>query len=318
MQLKKFVISNIVISFLILTCSYFISRYYDNFVNVNTVKFKLYDSLKNKSVNIVNVGSSHTLHGIEYNQDNCINLALPSQSYYYDLKLLERYRAKIKSDAILIIPISIFSYYASNENSEINYISLLPYKNLKNTDRLDYLLIKYLSGVMPFSNILKSIKYFIQYGFIKHITEYPKDLPLEKRQIESDKTVLGHITRKKDLGNKLIREGETNLIQILRLAQENNWKIVFITTPFSRMYLDGLEKLEENVFEKRIYNNLEETKKQFGINFAYLDYSRDNRFIDRTDLFLDDDHLNEKGAKIFTKILLDDISKIDFENIYKK
>ncbi|MGL5057877.1 MAG: hypothetical protein ACRC6A_11020 [Fusobacteriaceae bacterium] len=47
----------------------------------------------------------------------------------------------------------------------------------------------------------------------------------------------------------------------------------------------------------------------FQNELIYLDYSHDKRFKNNLDLFADDDHLNKKGAEIFTKIVLEDLKE---------
>ena len=37
------------------------------------------------------------------------------------------------------------------------------------------------------------------------------------------------------------------------------------------------------------------------------DYSKDERFVDRRDLFMDSNHLNKEGAEYFTKIVKEEV-----------
>ena len=74
-------------------------------------------------------------------------------------------------------------------------------------------------------------------------------------------------------------------------------------------YTDELERIENNIFENKIYKNLEKVEEIQEKKYIFLDYSHDKRFKNSADYFMDDDHLNEKGAEHFTEILLRDIEK---------
>ncbi|MGL4999563.1 MAG: hypothetical protein ACRC5T_11390, partial [Cetobacterium sp.] len=60
-------------------------------------------------------------------------------------------------------------------------------------------------------------------------------------------------------------------------------------------------------YEERIYSKIKKVNEYFENELIYLDYSHDQRFENNLDLFSDDDHLNKKGAEIFTKIVLEDL-----------
>ena len=71
-----------------------------------------------------------------------------------------------------------------------------------------------------------------------------------------------------------------------------------ITTPFTRTY----NELVPPTFLKKQVDFLNAIAAEEGI--TYLDYSRDVRLIDRLDLFINSDHLNDKGALVFTDLVL--------------
>lgn len=55
------------------------------------------------------------------------------------------------------------------------------------------------------------------------------------------------------------------------------------------------------------YEQIEKIVDKTGIE--YYDYSFDERFSNNLDYFMDVDHLNKKGAKKFTKIVLQRLNK---------
>lgn len=307
MRVKKFVISNTILSIILITALYGLSWIYINYVNDRTVKFMEYNKLSDNSVDIVTLGSSHGKYGIKFDKENQMNLGLESQDFYYNLKLLEKYGNKIKGDAIVIIPISIFNFYEKNEEIYRNYINLLEKNDIrKNLKESEYFFSKNFSIIYPPSRLIKTLKYLIKEKIKKNYIYYGKNLRGEKLTIEAKKTAKGHISVSKveyeDQGIELLNN-------LLEYIENKNYYVVFITTPYWHEYTDELEKIEKNVFENRIYNNLKKIENIRKRRYIFLNYSHDKRFKNSVEYFRDDDHLNEKGAEYFTEILLKDIEK---------
>lgn len=129
---KRFFKINLILSFLLLGILYFFSYLWINYFDENSSKFLRLNQEKSfYELKIVNLGSSHTKYGIKYPDGiNGYNLALFSQIFYYDNKILEKYSNKLNENCIVIIPISIFNFYAGldTENIDKNYISILEKK----------------------------------------------------------------------------------------------------------------------------------------------------------------------------------------------
>lgn len=311
MKLKKFMIINFILSIILIISLYLISQLVKDYVEEDLLKFKEYSALEINSIKLVNLGSSHGNYGIYYRTDDYqkkMNLARDSQNFYYDLQLLKKYQSKIEKEAIIIIPVSIASFY--NHNSvklEKRYFQLLSRNKLLNTNVVEYFLLKNFSVLYPPNNILKIKRKFKEE---KYNMKYPDNLEINFRIKESEETVLRHlgISEKK----LLIKNAECDFINLIDYIEENNWKYVLITTPFSYLYNENIEKYQSGAFKERIYDNIVEVEKKLNKKFIYLDYSHDERFENHLEYFFDDDHLNEKGAKYFTEILLEDLKRIEF------
>lgn len=311
MKLKKYNILNILICLTFLIGLYILSIFYNSHVNLGTTKFFKYDTYKEKSVSIINLGSSHSFYGIKYSSDQAMNLAKDSQDIYYDLQLLKKYSSKIKENAIVIIPISIFSFYSIDDNEiNKNYITLLSFEDIKNIKFSEWIMGKYFSVIYPPTRLIKTIKFLIEDGIYKKIfyTER-KDLERSKLKEESEETVKRHMKKERDKNGRLIKNAEEDIYNLIEFINQNNWKIVFITTPFSYFYNEGIENIDSNAYKERIYDNIKNLEEKYNKKFLYLDYSHDKRFERNLEYFFDDDHLNEKGAEYFTGILLKNIKK---------
>lgn len=304
MDAKKFFKKNIIIGIGLIFLGIVYSRFYNTYIDSGKAKFYSFNNLKNNSIKLVILGNSHTRWGIKSSKEDILNLALGSQNYYYDLKVLKQYSNKIQKNATVIIPISILSFYKSGEKELNNYIGILPKNELKNVSLKDYFLLKYFSGFFPITNLYKAKDYFIEIikkkEIYKNFSGYPKDFNMNLRIKENKKGVKDHL-----MNRDIIQEKE--FLELLEYIYINEWHIILITTPFSYLYNNEIERIEKEAFKVRIYNNIEEVEKKIGKKFIYFDYSHDKRFENKLEYFFDDDHLNEKGAEYFTNILLNDI-----------
>ncbi len=310
-KVKRFTIYNMVLSFLLVGGLYSLSWIWSNYRDDMSVKFLELERKNIKNLRIVNVGSSHTTYGIKYPENvKGYNFGLPSQTFYYDFEILKKYYTYLTKDCIVVIPISIFSFYSGYdiEYMSKNYIQFLNQSVLIGINKQQYIIGKYFSITQPFTNILKIFKYIyicIKKGiFDKRDTIYEKNISFEEKQKAAIKTSLGHlgITDKKYSHSKEI--GINQLINILNFCEQNGLKPILLSTPMTYLYN---EQIGEKNYQERIYNNIKEIEKQIGKKYPYLDYSHDKRFINNLEYFSDDDHLNEKGAEYFTEILLNDL-----------
>lgn len=319
MRVKKFVINNIILSIVLITALYGLSWFYINYVNDRTVKFMEYNKLPDNLVDIVTLGSSHGKFGIKFNKKNQMNLALEEQGMYYNLKLFEKYESKIKNGAVVIIPISIFTFYDSDIKEEIekderykNYINLLEKKDIaKNLENSQYFLMKNFSILYPPERIISSFRYLkkvieekntskqnIVYGTKKYTVEQIRKVAIETANLFSKRLDSESSTYGLELTKKLLKK-----------IEKKEGKVIFIIVPLIRDYTEAMEKTENKIFEKAVYKNIEIINKELNEKILFLDYSKDKRFMENLDYFMDDDHLNEKGAECFTEILLKDIEK---------
>lgn len=312
MRIKKFVISNIILSIILISVLYSLSWFYINYVNDGTVKFMEYNKLPNNSIEMVSLGSSHGRLGLKLLKKNQMNLGVNSQYFYYDLQLLKKYEKKIKKGATVILPISIFSFYNNyDEKIDSRYVYLIEREKLQNNviKKIEYFLRKNFSIVFPISNF-NELKNFLKLkNYKKRYIYYPKNLDLERKKSLAEKNSKQHLGIESIYieKNKAIKEFK----ELINYIEKNNYNLILITTPFTYLYNDAVEKINKNAYEERIYKNLKYIEEENNKKFFYLDYSHDKRIVNNLEYFFDDNHLNEKGADYFTRILLADIEKFN-------
>lgn len=317
-KIKKFFITNIILSFILVGSLYFLSWIWINYTNESSVKFLELERNKNiNNLKIINLGSSHTTYGIKYPKNiKGYNMGLSSQKFYYDFEVLKKYYKKLDQNCIIIIPISIFSFYNGYDVKDItpNYISFIDRKALIGLTKEEYLLGKHFSITQPLSRIPKIINYICisleNKKMEKTFVKYSKNLSLEEKRTAAIGTAYSHlgVNDKRFSHNK--EKGIKLLIDILNFCEEYNFKPILITTPQTYLYN---EQIGEKNYQERIYNNIQLLEKETGKKYLYLDYSHDERFENNLEYFSDDDHLNEKGVEYFTEILLNDIKKYGYD-----
>lgn len=319
MRIKRFVQVNIVLSILLLSLLYGLSWVYVNYVNDRTVKFMEYNKLPDNSVDLVVLGSSHGKFGIKVDKPNQMNLALEQQGIYYSLKLLEKYQNKIKDGATIIFPISIFTFNEGKIDSDMskdevykNYINLLNKKEIRKPLNISqYFLMNKFAVIYPPSRLVTTLNWGIscikEGRIIKNKIIYnsgEKNKKLFERQAK--KAVKGY---EKQLENEDYIYSLKISKELLEKMNEKNLKLIVILVPLSKEYNEAMELSKEKIFEKAVYDNIEKLKKISLNKLIFLDYSKDGRFQNNIEYFMDDDHLNEKGAEYFTDILLKDIDE---------
>ena len=114
---------------------------------------------------------------------------------------------------------------------------------------------------------------------------------------------LSHVAPSRDSsGNRRFRINERgHLLEMIDLCRDIGAIPVLFTVPFLREYTDPILEEDPSFYDDffAMMNEICEEK-----DVTYLDYSRDKRFSDRYDLFINTDHLNRNGAAEFTRILI--------------
>lgn len=292
---------------------------YINFRYKNTNVYKSMNSTDKffhipKNIEIGNLGTSHAQYAFVYEDLNLVgfNFALPAQRLYYDNKILKKYIKNFKEDAVLIIPISYISFYLGYDNENFEdfnkmYYSFLSLKDIKNPKLNEYLKYKALPILTAESNI--------KYAFIKEETPYePKPvyrnytISIDKMIEDGKKTSERHIEFIND-GRKNKDEFIAILDDIINFAIKNDLNPVLTTTPFTKYYNENFSKEFYDEFQDSINSIINKYP-----NVKYLDYSHDSRFESSTEYFFDSSHLNLKGGKFFTEIILNDIRDMMLDN----
>lgn len=304
MDMKKFLVKGflfVVIGAILLSAVNYL------YVNTNGYRSSIspifkFDNLP-EGINVVNLGSSHGYADFFYEDIDCIrgfNLGLQYQSFYYDLQVLEKYRDNLAEGCTVIIPISYisFGHECDDEVQKLLYYQIMEYGDVRYHNLSEYLKLK----LFPVLSASFNIKYLIKdKGSIED-----GDNSIESNLYTEDQ-IRDVARRGSDYHKAWIKRKnyEANILALGRLIEycrENGLTPILTTTPFTRYYNDNFT----SDFYREFYSMIDGITEEYEI--PYLDYSHDPLFTDDIGLFKDDNHLNSKGRRIFTKMILADLN----------
>ncbi|WP_431137282.1 hypothetical protein [Psychroserpens mesophilus] len=265
-----------------------------NLPNIYSYKDKLLD----EEYEAVVLGNSHALRGVlaEELSFSAINLANVSQSIDVDLLWLKAV-LKTKKLKFAILNFSTPTYTVSLIQSPENW-------RLKNYNLYTRLQINYAPKYnFEFLNGLQ-IKNIKRVGNYVIGNNYPQDNYLEKGSFPLDaftddfeehalKASSRHMPK---VGS--IESNEKILMKIIELSKMYNFDLIIVTPPAHESY----RKLIPNKINNKMFSLL--TNLESKNNNVYWLNSFDNTSFDYRD-FKDSDHLNLKGAKLFTNQIND-------------
>jgi len=303
--MKKFILKLILFSGLIMGSLILLNSLY-----VRTQAYRTMNDMEKfynvpDNIEIVNVGSSHGLYAFDWTEGkvNGFNFSLVSQDFYYDLKLLEKFSNRLVEDAIVIIPISYFSFDTDRKDKERDfqkmngrYYSLLPPKEIYGFSIQDFL--KY--RVLPILSAGEKLKAIISdYTPKNNLTESNNVYEYSQLPEKGRERAQRHLA---NINKKYFQENMNYLEELIEFAQYKGFRPILITTPTTEWYFGNFS----DEFLREFSSLINSIAAYYSI--PYFDYSQDPSFRNKPELFLDTDHLNMSGRKVFTSRIIDDLS----------
>lgn len=276
----------------------------------NPYKYKYEWMQKNaENVEILVFGSSHTFYGIrpEFFDGKAFSLANVSQGNKQDYFLLKYWTDRYKHLKTIIVPISFSTWFGrgleyGSESYRCRYYKIYMDCNLYS----DWSLYNLELSDMR-TSLGKLGKFFLkdddpgydEYGWGTTYKLSKKDTLKWDDGTEAEAAVKRHTAKNWDY----IETNYERMKEMAEFCKSQNIRLVLITTPCWHSYYDNLNK-------EQFAKMCELTHKfQEECDVPYFDYLKDQRFV--ADDFYDSNHLSEVGAEKFTKILDEDIKKLE-------
>lgn len=261
------------------------------------------------NIEVVNLGSLSAKYGFNYDSNSAAsaNWAMKSQSFVGDYAILSNYCSYIKEGATVIIPICPFSFLGGgNLDLSDKYYTIVRPISIPNASlqRRNAVLDIYKNPVkyVPFYSILASIKHiFFRQKKVKVDFEKNADQLIDAWKKEFTIYDLSYPLSLVNLDRYC--DSVAALKKLLLFCQSHNYKAIIVFPPITN-------HLSKKFNEKVRCNYIDNFVKESNItNVPFLNY------IDHVELSKDEYYknsfvLNEKGARLFTDIVMDDISRI--------
>ena len=255
-----------------------------------------------KDIETLILGSSHTFFGIVADSVGCetMNLANISQNYEYDWRVLKRYYRYMPNLSRVIIPISYFSFFDPPfEESDNERWYEIYYKLYNGIDKYSTI-SKYnleISNFHVFQGKLSGLISGKRHGLCSPQgfgLDYSHDTVDPEWQKHSEEHAGWHTAP----DDRHTSYNIAYLDSLLSFCFTNNITPILISTPTWKDYRSHLD-CRQAPRTRKITDSIATRH-----NLKYFDYSDDSRF--NEDDFYDADHLCDKGANKFTRLLIRD------------
>ncbi len=260
-------------------------------------------------------GDSHVRNGLAAPLiENSFNFATGGENYvetYYKIKKLLDEEVKIQA---IIIPLDPHTFAPkirkpSNLFQESDYYNrFVPLKEIAHLKEKNYLALSIQKAFPVLGNGKDFVYLFnppntsnIQQGWLSKSNNFNKQSVTEKQKTAESRVnfQISSLSQEQYLESQSYQ----HFLKIIDLAQKLNWQINIVSYPLTSQYLQALHKTDFDYQKQKeqILTTLEKKK----IPYQYFDFSEE--YSNQTDYFSDSDHLNIKGAKIFTTELRDSL-----------
>lgn len=220
--------------------------------------------------------------------------------------LVLKYVDKMPKLKKILIPISIFTLFATEERDEMKFRKILLNRYFGLFNDISSLSLQKLMvlnlGLKRSINTIFNME-------SNHVDKYGYDhlygnLPACLSDNYGKKTVIRHIGQNVEcLKGEVFKNNLKILVETIKYLKKRNIKIYLVTAPAHESYYKNInEKLLKTIYKE--INNLTAIYK-----IKYFNYLKDNRFI--VSDFYNCDHLNVIGAEKFSIILNDEVFNKD-------
>lgn len=258
------------------------------------------------NLEVLILGASLGYYGIDPALLACkgYNMGEHSQSAYYDLQVLKRFRHRLPNLKLVIMPI-VYSQMGS-DGSDIDPWRAWFYSQFYGISpdapnawewfksRMDPIFFSKIALFGERTKLIIRHKFLMSDEGVSELGFHPSDLPpspipADEIQKAKDAAVYHNKTNHFDYNEKLLQ-------QIIDVTKEMGAELLLIEVPMSPMYTDFIDPANYGRMEAA----LDRLKAKNGVK--HFNYTYDKRFV-QADYTLPVDHLNYLGAAKFTRIL---------------
>ncbi len=287
-----------VVLLLFMPVNHFVKYSHDYNINHAILDFKKHPY----PVDIMNLGASHSMYGYHFKPTGLshLDLALPAQTIEYDFKLLREFGKHLKPDGVVIVSISQITFANSDVNYIGNYYNILDRNEIEPFHFIDYYSYLFLPGTnsgrfhSALAGKLKSFRWDSHQPWANNGKNYSER---KYKKVESQYS--------EAVKNNDIERNMEQLREMIDYCKEKGYQVVLTIEPVHQSYQ---EFFYEEVMNKLVFQYLEALE----LDVPLLNYMGDQRFVDNKSYFIDPDHLNKEGRKVFSWIVYKDLKKLGY------
>ncbi len=267
-----------------------------------------YFSEVSRNLDLVNLGSSHgaAFHFLYYDEIHAWNLSMGAQVPYYDFEILKRFSCHLNNNAVVLIPLSFFSFYNCPDHEKKlkdRYYLVLKNNSIVNPDYF----FGFFKRRLPLLTVSKNWLDVLWFDNDFRIDTTSKPLPVEDREKKAHMTRTGWESMQRYRPAAELLEYNTQIIHsLIEYCLEKGFRPVLISTP-----LHSSMKLAYTADEINGFTSLAERLTELYPSVHYLNYTFDEDFSLRDDLFSDNNHLNWNGKGLFTRRVREDLIQLN-------
>lgn len=263
-------------------------------------------NLNTFNLRIVNLGSTSGNHAFKYEGivDSASNWAMSPQSFVGDFAILSNYSSYLSSDAVVVIPVCPFSFLGGgNDDLPDKYYTIvrpisIPNASLRRRDTIMHIKnypLLHVPVIELFGRLRELIKIFrynqlsMEEDAVYRVNSWKKEFSIYKLHNELS---LINIDR--------MEESKLALSNLLKFCVDHGFRPVIVVPPITR----SLKKYIDSYFQDKYINIFIEKSNTVGA--PLLNYINNPKFDDDS-LFKNSFILNSEGAKMFTKLFVEDL-----------
>lgn len=287
-----------VVGLVFLPVNQFVSVSHDYNINHAILNFKN----NPRPVDIINVGASHSMYGYNFKSTGLehLDLALPAQTIEYDYKLLKEYGEHLKSDGVVLVSLSQITFGSTDTKFIGNYYEILDREDIDPYNVFDYYSYLYLPGANTASFLSAVTGKFKEFRWEDHkpwVDNGDAYAERKSKRVEAEYAAA--------VEANTIPENMRYLKKIFEYCEERDYTVVLTIEPVHESYA---AYFSEDDMERLVFQHLD----ALDLDVPLLDYMNDERFASSREYFIDGDHLNKTGRKVYSEIVYEDLKEMGY------
>lgn len=254
------------------------------------------------TLDIINLGTSHAMFGYAFKPLGLshLDLALPSQTIEYDLKMLKQFDEHLRPGGVVIVSLSQITFSNAEIGRKENYYEVLDREDIEPVSTFDYYTytsIPALNSGSVYTALSRDIRDF---RWESHKPWVNNGKNYSERKYEMVEAQYKQAVEHRDIERNMKR-----LQEIVEYSEAQGFRVVLAMEPVHASYS---AYFDEAVMDRLVDQHLQALE----LDVPFLNYMTDERFVNQRDYFHNPDHLNGKGRKLLSSLVYEDLKRLGY------